>query len=441
MNHHRAIATLTSLLVALAFAATTARAEDKVVQVDSDSTHDPIDLRPFQIVLPSGHLLGDWWGVRTKLEDAGIKPSLTLVTDFAWNPSGGANQGSTVAFNLGLDLLFDLDKMAGIKGGSFLMQFSERSGESLSSKYIGNVFTSQQVFGGSTYRVVDLAYQQRLFDDRLEFRIGRIGASDDFLVSPYNYLFMENAFDGTPVGIFFNSPGMNGYPNATWGAMVKVRPTPRCYVMGGVYNGDSTIRDNGRHGVDFSLDGPVFAIGEAGYQVNGLPGDSQLLGNYKAGAWYDENRLPDFTTGEGKRGNWGFYALFDQVIIPIGARESHRGIGVFGSAVFGSNPNVQQMPFFFTAGAAARGLFDVRPQDAIGLGVAYGHFSNDLKDSQEAAGLHGQEYEMAIELNYRFNFKDRSVFVQPVLQYIIHPGGTGQHNDALVIGAQVGISF
>ena len=36
------------------------------------------------------------------------------------------------------------------------------------------------------------------------------------------------------------------------------------------------------------------------------------------------------------------------------------------------------MPFFFTAGCAARGLLDVRPQDAIGLGIAYGHFSDDL---------------------------------------------------------------
>ena len=37
---------------------------------------------------------------------------------------------------------------------------SERFGTSLSGRYIGNVFTVQQVFGGETYRVVNLAYQQ-----------------------------------------------------------------------------------------------------------------------------------------------------------------------------------------------------------------------------------------------------------------------------------------
>jgi porin len=409
--------------------------------VEDQTAHSPTDLRPFQIVLPSGHLLGDWWGLRTKLEEAGITPNFTIVSDFAWNPTGGASQGSTVATNIGLDFTFDLDRMAHIKGASFLLQFSERFGESISSKYIENVFTSQQVFGGSTFKVVDVAYQQKLAEDRVEFRIGRIGAADDFLVSPYNYLFMENAFDGVPVGIFFNSPGMNSYPNATWGAMLKVKPTPRCYIMGGVYNGDPSIRENGRHGVDFSMDGPVFAIAEAGYQVNGLPGDGPYLGNYKVGGWYDDNKLSDFQTGQTKRGTWGFYALFDQVIIPIGDRASHRGIALFGSATLGTNPNVQQLPYFFTAGAAARGLLDVRPQDAIGLGFAYGHFSNDLGDAQRSAGLREQDYEMAVELNYRINFKDRSLFVQPVLQWIINPGGTGQHNDALVIGAQVGLSL
>jgi hypothetical protein len=28
-------------------------------------------------------------------------------------------------------------------------------------------------------------------------------------------------------------------------------------------------------------------MGEVGFKLNGLPGDSDLLGNYKAGAWYD----------------------------------------------------------------------------------------------------------------------------------------------------------
>src|ERR1700757_2333763 len=59
---------------------------------------------PFQLVLPREHLLGDWYGTRTWLEDRGVTPTLTFVTDALGNPSGGKEQGFTTANNVGLDL-------------------------------------------------------------------------------------------------------------------------------------------------------------------------------------------------------------------------------------------------------------------------------------------------------------------------------------------------
>jgi hypothetical protein len=146
----------------------------------------PVDVRPFQFILPKGHLFGDWLGARADLEQMGISPTLTLEIDTAANPTGGRAEGITEAGNLGLSLLFDLDTFAGVNGGSFLLQLSERWGNSLSADYIGNVFTTQQDYGEETLHVVDAAYQQRLFDDRVEFRLGRIAGGDDFLVCPYD---------------------------------------------------------------------------------------------------------------------------------------------------------------------------------------------------------------------------------------------------------------
>src|SRR5678816_1307738 len=151
---------------------------------------------PFQLILPREHLLGDWDGTRSWLEDRGIVPTLSFVTDSLGNPSGGKEQGFTTANNVGLDLNFDLEKLGVLKGGSFLLSMSYRFGGSLSANYIHNVFTVQQVFGGETFRVVNVAYLQKLLDDRVELRLGRIGTGDDFLVSPYNYVFVQNGFDG-----------------------------------------------------------------------------------------------------------------------------------------------------------------------------------------------------------------------------------------------------
>ena len=323
---------------------------------------------------------------------------------------------------------------------------SYRFGGSLSANYIHNAFTVQQVFGGDTFWLVNVAYLQKLLNDRIEFLIGRIAAGDDFLVSPYNYAFVQTGFNGNPIGIFFNSPGMTADPNNTWGIRIQVRPIERTYIMGGVYNGDPSIRTNDNHGVDFSMNGPLFAIGEIAYQPNSLPGDRGLLGNYKAGFWYDNSRFTDFNTGGFNRGNWGFYGLFDQVLVRFGEPASHRGFGVAGSFLASPDQSISQMPYFFTCALVTRGIFPWRPRDGIGLGVVYGHFSNDLQNFQRRAqqldptvGVQSQETVM--ELTYRLALLKSALYFQPDLQYVIRPGGTGRISDALVLGAQVGVNF
>ena len=409
-------------------------------------------LRPFLLTLPQANLLGDAWGARTQLENLGITPTLTYVTDVAGNVTGGRSQGGAYADNIGLNLLFDLNQLAGIEGGSFLVSMSQRDGSSLSHTHVGNVFTIQQDYGGEVFKVIDVAYEQKLLDDRVELRVGRIAAGDDFLVSPYDYLFMQNGFDGNPVGIFFNAPGMTAYPNAAWGGLIKVKPTDRTYIMGGIYDGDTAIRDNYHNGIDLSMNGPLFAIGEVGYRFNGLPGDTQYLGNYKAGFWYDNSLYTNYNSvssggsAAANRGNWGFYGLFDQVLIPFAEAGSNRGFGVFGSVLASPNQAISQMPYFFTGGFAFRGIFASRPTDSGGFGFLYGDFSSDLRQAEEREqaldpGIGVQNHETALEWTYRFYFRKSALFFQPDLQYILRPGGTGKIEDALVLGCQIGVNF
>jgi porin len=232
----------------------------------------------------------------------------------------------------------------------------------------------------------------------------------------------------------------------TWAALARVKPTRRSYVMAGVYNGDPAMRANKNHGVDLSFNGPPFVIGEAGYQINGLPGGSQRLGNYKVGAWYDDSKLTDFESSAASRGSWGFYGLFDQVLVPVGTPGSNRGFGVFGSVTVATDSHVQQLPLYITAGLSARGLFDARPRDAVSFGVGSAQFSEALQRAQREGRLlppEGgvQDHETVMELTYRFDLHKGAYFVQPDFQYIIQPGGTGRLKNAPVFGAQFGINF
>jgi porin len=412
-------------------------------QTNNDTFKDPTG-RVFELVLPGEPLFGDWGGLRQKLVESGIRPRLILVTDLAGNPSGGRSHSATAPSSVELSLFFDLEKIAGLKGGSVFASFSHRWGDSLSATYIGNTFSTQQIYGFQTYRVIDVSYQQKLFGDRVELRLGRFAGMDDFLVSPYNFGLMQNAFCGNPFGILLNAPGMSAY-YGTWAALGKVKPTKRSYVMTGVYNGDPRVRENRYHGVNLSLHGPLFAISEAGYQVNGLPGDSQRLGNYKLGAWYDNATLTDFESGASERGSWGFYGLFDQVLVPWGSPGSNRGLGVFGSATVAPDSSIQQLPLFVTVGVSARGMFDARPRDVVSFGLASGHFSEDLQRAQR----HGPstpaesvpDRETILELTYRFDLLKGAYFIQPDLQFIHRAGGISDFKNALVLGGQFGITF
>ena len=108
-------------------------------------------------------------------------------------------------------------------------------------------------------------------------------------------------------------------------------------------------------------------LGKLRYQPNGLPGDQGLIGNYKAGFWYDNSRFTDFNTVARplppSRGNWGFYGLFDQVLVRFGEQRSNRGFGVTGSLMVSPDQSVSQMPFFSRPASLFRGIFPSRPSD------------------------------------------------------------------------------
>ena len=57
--------------------------------------------------------------------------------------------------------------------------------------------------------------------------------------------------------------------------------------MVGCYNGDPELKEGDRHGVDFTLRGPPFVIGEVGYRRNYGTDAAGLPGNVKLGAYFN----------------------------------------------------------------------------------------------------------------------------------------------------------
>jgi porin len=305
----------------------------------------------------------------------------------------------------------------------------------LSAKDIGNTFTVSQIFGGETVRLYALALEwPSLLDDRLDIRLGCIGAGDDFLASPLYTPFLNFAFDNNPGSVPTNIPSFSVYPVATWGLRTKVRPVETWSVMTGLYYSDPALARNSAHGVDFSIrrSAGVFAIGELGYLSHQGQGDTGLPGHYKIGAYFDSHGYPDLSiAAEAEvRGNYGVYVLVDQMVFREGDSQSSQGLTPFVVGTCAPSDR-NTFPGFFSAGFVYLGLLPGRDSDTAAFGLAYGKFSKYLG---------GQHYEMVLEWTYEVAIAPW-LMLQPDMQYIIKPSGMNNIPNALVGGMQIAINF
>jgi len=421
---------------------------------------------------------GDWWGTRTWLaEDLGIEFALNYTTDLAGNPAGGLRQGFTYTDNIGFGVRLDLEKLIGWGGAKLTVSGLDRNGLSLSQDYIGNQFTVQQVYGGQTVMFYGLYLEQQFWNDLAELKIGRFATGDDFASSPLYWLYMNNGIDGNPQALPVNGQ-FSAYPWAVWAARLKINPSPEWNAQFGVYQVSDRTFDRNFHGVNMSIkpDDGVMFIGQIGWtpeffkqpvaastgsagrgQSTVQPSDGRvtfqsdknpvapasemrgLPGHYWFGAYYSTWEYPQFGKDTTAANAYGFYWHADQMVFQE-SPGSDQGLKLWTAFVLSPQPNIAKLPFQWNCGAAYQGLLPQRDQDTTMFGLAYGNFSDDYGNAGDAFNGDPVSYEMALEWGYRVQFSN-FLYVQPNIQYIVQPGGTGSSPDAFVLGMQIGVTF
>lgn len=388
------------------------------------------------------YLTGDWGGLRDQLNKWGVIPNAAYFTDILGNPLGGEIHKVRYAHDIGVDLLLDFQRMFGLEGARLQATMSSRSGNNLSDD-IGNVFTVAEVCCQLTTRLVTLAWEQSLFEHRLNIRIGRLSTGDDFLTSPLYLLFVGSGLDANPFGPLLNVPYF-AYPAAAWGARIRARPVRPLYVAVGVYNGDGSVARNGAHGVDFSFrDRGVLLTFEAGYEPAHHVKDV-LPGHYKVGGYYHTGRFRRFDAPadsnlprDFEHGNGGYYFLVDQMVY---RKVGNQGLWPFAALTLAPSEEINTMPLFAAGGLTYQGLIPGRDNDTSMVALLYGQFSRDLRRSQAGSQQGQQDFEMVLEWGYIIELAPW-LHVQPDFQYIFRPGGTGNIPDALVVGVQIGVNL
>lgn len=131
---------------------------------------------------------------------------------------------------------------------------------------------------------------------------------------------------------------------------------------------------------------------------------------------------------------------FAGAISESNSRLSEKGLYLISLITFAPSHN-NALPFYFHTGLIYMGLIPARDKDRVGVGIAYGNFSADKIKAEVDGGIGvHQTYEAVVECDYRILLNAWS-YVQPVVEYVVRPNGTGLVQNATVLGFQIGMTF
>lgn len=369
---------------------------------------------------------------------------------FLANPTGGVSQSVGYSHEIVVGGHFDLEKIFGWRGATFTASFAEGAGHNLSED-IGNYFTVSESYVQDTAVLFSLYLTQKLFDDTLDLRIGRMSAGQMFANLPAFGLQVNGGINGNPNNLFSNAPFHAGI-TATNAAMIKFKPSKTVYVSSGIFQATPRLGVYAYHGADFSIragDG-ILMLFEAGWKPDfgqkkgefsknkepvNTPG---LPGIYKLGGYYSNYTFDQFSGGQIANA-YGFYAMGQQMLWRSLEKPNHQ-FSAWGGVVLSPQTDISSNPFMGMAGTIWQGLIPGRDQDQWLTCFLISNFSSEFADSPGNPDSSTPTYEAVLETSYVIQL-NQFLSVQPDIQYVIRPSGYGNIPNALVIGLQAVLSF
>lgn len=394
--------------------------------------------KPAYNLMTAKAVSGDWFGLRTDLEEAGFSFRLTYQQQLMVNMKGGRDteNGHDFAGSYDMTLLFNLERMFKLPGAEVFIRGKGRYGGRVGDfdeDKIGGLFRTNSDVGETSAAYVDKwHYRQRLLDDRLEFRLGRLYSGDLFDVSTYavssDTQFLNAAMVGNQT-----IPHKNGL-----GMSVQVWPVDWLYMTA------AAIDEQGRWqtwGFERAFHDECWyrAFWEVGLRPKIDTAKGRLHSNIRLGGWYRPGARRiyrdtiDGALAEDYRGDdAGFYFGLDQMIYKeLDDPKDRQGLGVF--ARYGYAPgDINFIEHYWQVGCQYEGLIPTRDQDVIGFGVAQGIISQQYRREIDD----NFDRETVYELYYSFVVAPWLV-VTPDIQYINQPGGRQTDRDAVVAGIRL----
>jgi porin len=220
-----------------------------------------------------------------------------------------------------------------------------------------------------------------------------------------------------------------------WGAQAIYNLTPTVEVATGLYNTNPYAAAGTDNGINFAFqqgNTGVLTIAQVSYLYNQAKGNTGLPGEYTVGGLYDSNNFSSLSCPACKAGgDYSLYAMFQQMVYRVEDYSSQKGLTAWGEVAISPKPSVSSIPYFLGGGLSYQGLISNRGKDIASLGAIYGSFSGYIPQTSGEA---------VVEANYLITLTPW-LSITPDLQYVIKPGGSSTFRDAVVLGAQLAVTF
>ncbi|MEI9898212.1 MAG: carbohydrate porin [Chthoniobacter sp.] len=437
---------------------------------------------------PVDVLTGDWSGVRCSLANHGVVPSLSYLGEVMGNTTGGFRRATIYEGLVTFGLDVDLQKLVGWQGAKFHVAGLDPHGAGLTQKALRDVGVVSSADAYDGVRLDTLWLEQSFGNQRFSLRAGLLAVDDEFYQTASEaglhpcgfWLVVDSRFECPVAHLPILRPG----------ARLKMQPTRWSYAMVGAYGGNPApgvfhdpspdavpSTDFNKHGTQWSLrrDEGAFLIAEGAVHFNdpadpvalcAPAGDGKkaatetrgLFTSVKAGVAYDTDTFSDAYDAEliglgsagapararARGGDWAVYALADRELYREPGTDA-QGLSAFVHATY-MPPDRNAYDFAGEAGLNYTGLLPRRGDDVFGLACAIIHASassaDAVRDANRADGTHlaTPDYEGVLEATYNAHLRP-GVWLQPDVQFILHPGATSERGNALVIGLRTTITF
>lgn len=383
---------------------------------------DYVESGPF---LERDRLTGEWGGARTDLEESGIKPFFYYDAIVGANVSGGIQNDEefTGQIYAGLDL--DFEKLFGWEATTMKLSVVDRHGDSV-AKNVGGVYDPMTIYGGPDGQKTIL-YQvaiETYLNDQWSLKFGRDSQDSDFANDDLYRYSLSTSINGPIRAMMLNQPQIVSFPLGVWHARLKYEHNEEHTFKFGAYQNSQDIWEN-IPGTDFGWDSDEGITFMA--QYDWTPTIYDRPAQLYVGVAHAEVDYTKFSGGDANSSS-RIYAHFDY--------QPTEDLTLFAFGAYTSQDDLAMMPLQVSAGANYKGLIPGRDEDRTVAFVTYGELSDKYGDSI------GQDldYEMVYELGHRIQLTP-ACYIQPSIQYIQNPGGSGNIDDAVVLGAWIGMSF